>query len=171
MKKWTLGLVLVVAFSLSALAQSGSTSGTSGTSAGSAGQSDTGTTGKKSKSKSKDTAGSDMSAGGGKSTSVTGCLNGSAGNYTLTNGRYKNGVAVTAASGVDLAPHVGHQVRLTGTWEKGSDSSAAGGTSASKTFNATAMKHISDTCTAGKSGSKTKAKSSGMSGDTASSKS
>ena len=154
MKKWTLGLVLVLAFSLSALAQTGSSS-TSDTSMGQAGSQDQmGHTSKKSKAQTGDSSmGSDMS--GGKATTVTGCLNGSNGNYTLTNEHYKNGIAVTAASGVDLAPHVGHTVRLTGTWEKGSGSVAAGGTSASKTFNATSMKHISETCnTSGKAGKK-----------------
>lgn len=127
MKKWTLGLLLVLAFALASLAQTSSTGSSMGQSS-QMGDKNMGT------------------AAAGTSTSVTGCLNGSAGNYTLTNGKYKNGVAVTAASGVDLAPHVGHEVRLTGTWEKGSGSAAAGGTTASKTFNATSMKHISETC-------------------------
>ena len=152
-----MAMIVVLAFALCSLAQTGdSSTGGSGSSMGQAGASDQ-TGGKKGKSKSSDSMG-DTSAP--KATSVTGCLNGSAGSYTLTNGRYKNGVAVTAASGVDLAPHVGHTVRLTGTWEKGSGSSAAGGTAASKIFNATGMKHISETCTTGtgskaaKSGSK-----------------
>jgi len=150
MKKWTMALVVVLAFALSALAQTGSTSGSS------MGQSGTDQMGNMSKSQGKTSdMGSDTN---GKATSITGCLNGSSGNYTLTNGHYKNGVAVTAASGVDLAPHVGHTVKLTGTWEKGSESVAAGGTSGSKTFNATSMKHISETCnaggTSGKKGSK-----------------
>jgi hypothetical protein len=170
MSKWILGLVLVLAFALSTLAQTGSSSTSSDTSMGQSGTQDqTGTTHKKSKTQTGDSSmGSDTS--GGKATSVTGCLNGSAGNYTLTNEHYKNGIAVTAASGVDLAPHVGHTVRLTGTWEKGSESVAAGGTAASKTFNATSMKHISETCTSGKAAGK-KGSKSGMSEDTSGTKS
>jgi hypothetical protein len=151
MKKCTMALVLVLAFGLSALAQTGGTSGSS------MGQSGTDQMGDMSKTKGKSTdsnMGSDTT--GGKATAITGCLNGSAGNYTLTNAHYKNGVAVTAASGVDLAPHVGHTVKLTGTWEKGSESVAAGGTSGSKTFNATSMKHISETCNASGSSKKEK---------------
>ena len=147
MKKWTLGLLLVLAFALASLAQTSSTGSKSGSSTGQSSQMGDQNMG---------------TAAAGTSTSVTGCLNGSAGNYTLTNGKYKNGVAVTAASGVDLAPHIGHEVRLTGTWEKGSGSAAAGGTTASKTFNATSMKHISETCSMGSGKSDMKGKS-GMS--------
>lgn len=130
MKKWILGVALTLAFSLAAVAE---TSGQSSTSSGMS-QSDTGTT-KAKKGKKAESADTGMA----KETHITGCQGGSEGAYTITNGRYKKGVAVTPASGVDLKPHVGHEVKLTGTWQKTGDT---------ETFNATKVEHISDTCTA-----------------------
>lgn len=99
------------------------------------------------KSSAKTTASSDKTAGA-KSSQLTGCLATASGGsgFTLTNGRYTSGVAVSAGSGVDLAPHAGHKVQLMGTWDKGSDPKT-------KSFTATGVKHISEQCTAaGKAG-------------------
>lgn len=74
--------------------------------------------------------------GAAKGNTVTGCVGGSAGSYTLTNGRHKNGVGVSGSD--DLAPHVGHTVKLTGSW---SDDK--------KTFNETKVDMVSETCTMG----------------------
>jgi hypothetical protein len=82
---------------------------------------------------------------------LTGCLGkDSAGNYTLTNGKYTKGVPVKTSE--DLSAHVGHKVQLTGNWE---------GTGTTKTFDATSMKHISATCTVGSAKGKTTTSDSG----------
>lgn len=70
-----------------------------------------------------------------KSHTMTGCIGGSAGKYTITNGRYKNGVAVAGKD--DLAAHVGHTVKLTGTWSEDK-----------KTFNETKVDLVKDSCAA-----------------------
>src|ERR1051325_368676 len=45
---------------------------------------------------------------------VTGCVSKEDDNYVLKNAHYKNGFAVHGND--DLGPHVGHTVRLSGTW-------------------------------------------------------
>jgi hypothetical protein len=173
MKKFVLGLSLVLALSMWTLAQtsesqsgtssgssgqmSGSSSGSSGQMSGSSGQmsGDQGTMGEHHKGHHKNAAGESV---------VKGCLNSSGGTATLTTAHGKT-INVVPASGVDLAPHNGHEVKLTGTWEKseaGSSAASTGGKSGSKTFNATKMEHISDTCTAGGGGKHKKGGSSGM---------
>ena len=100
------------------------------------------TTTKKShkKATSSDTNASDTAASAkstGKTSTVTGCISkdkNPAGNYTLTNGRYKNGVDVTGSD--DLSAHAGHKVQLTGSW-----------TTPGKSFQETKIKHIAETCT------------------------
>ncbi len=88
-------------------------------------------------------------------TTLTGCLGGSEGNYTLKHG--KREVAVTSSE--DLSKHVGHEVKLHGSWAKAGEEAGAAagmekGTEAKKgaagkrTFNATSIDHISDTCPA-----------------------
>ena len=80
-----------------------------------------------------------------------------AGSYTLTNGRYKNGVAVSGSD--DLGPHVGHTVRLTGNWSGDK-----------KTFNETKVDMVSANCSTGGGASKKGASAKGgSSSDTASS--
>ncbi len=139
MKKFVLGLSLVLALSLWTLAQtSESQSGT----AGSSGQMGTeGTTGHHHH---KNAAGE---------SEVKGCLHASGGTYTLTTAHGKT-VNVTPASGLDLSEHNGHEVRRTGTWEKGEASAASTGSEkgekSAKSFEATKVKHISATCTGGK---------------------
>jgi hypothetical protein len=108
----------------------------------SAGQTATTTTTKKThkKAAASDAGASDASSAkaSGKTSTVTGCISsdkGPDGDYTLTNGRYKNGVDVSGSD--DLSKHAGHKVQLTGTW-----------TTPGKAFQETKIKHISETCTA-----------------------
>jgi hypothetical protein len=76
---------------------------------------------------------------------VTGCVSKEGDNYMVTNSHYKNGFAVHGSD--DLGPHVGHTVRLSGTWA-----------TPGKDFNETKMKMVSDNCNpkamAGKSSDK-----------------
>lgn len=53
-----------------------------------------------------------------KESSMTGCLSGpnTEGAYLLKNGHYRRGMEVGGMDG--LKAHVGHQVKLTGTWAK-----------------------------------------------------
>jgi hypothetical protein len=124
MKKLVMLLALTVAFSLCGFAQAGSTDSASGAK----------TSTKKSAKMASDS--------GAKGSTVTGCLKSDATPVTLTNGKYKSGVQVDTSGDTtdDWAKHNGHKVQLTGAWE---------GTGADKKFKATAMKHISETCTAG----------------------
>jgi hypothetical protein len=64
-------------------------------------------------------------------------------------------VKLTAASGVDLAAHVGHTVEVSGSWAKSGDSPSAASPSASpsgsggKEFTVSNVKMVSSTCSAG----------------------
>jgi hypothetical protein len=64
-------------------------------------------------------------------------------------------VKLMAKTGVDLAPHLNHQVEVTGTWDAASAgaASAAGGdmAKAGKTLNVSNLKMVSATCTSGTS--------------------
>src|SRR5438270_13092155 len=93
---------------------------------------------------------SQTSAGG--ETSVTGCLSGSNGSYTLTD---KHGMSYQLTGDTaKLADHVGHEVKITGTSSSEASSagassgtsSAAGSTAAQKTLQVSSVKHISKTC-------------------------
>ena len=105
----------------------------------SASQTTTSTTAMKThkKSASSDANATDTSAkSSGKSSTVTGCIShekAANGDYTLTNGRYKNGVDVSGSD--DLGKHAGHKVQLTGSWSD-----------PGKAFQETKIKHISETC-------------------------
>jgi hypothetical protein len=81
-----------------------------------------------------------------KTSQLTGCLSSpAAGGYTLTNGHYKNGVTVTGPD--ELKSHVGHQVRMKGTWSEDK-----------KSYKAESISHVADTCpAAGSAGGKTQA--------------
>jgi len=119
MKKVLLLIAVMLAFSFTVLAQ-----GTSG-SMGSAPSTDK-------------TTKSTKSGGAAKTQTITGCLAKTDSGYTITNGNYKKGAAVKTAD--DWSAHNGHTVQLTGMWDK---------SGATPVFNATSMKHISGTCTAG----------------------
>jgi hypothetical protein len=105
-----------------------------------------------------------MKKGGKKETTLTGCLSGpnAEGNYELQHGAKK----VEVASSEDLKAHVGHTVKLHGSYvkaaamekkEAGEKGEAAekGGMKEEKAerhFNATSIDHISDTCKGGAKG-------------------
>lgn len=106
-----------------------------------------------------------MKKGGKKGeTTLTGCLSGpnAEGNYELQRGAKK----IEVASSEDLKPHVGHTVKLHGSYvkagamEKGEagekgEAAEKGGMKEEKGerhFNATSIDHISDTCKGGAMG-------------------
>jgi hypothetical protein len=71
-----------------------------------------------------------------KEATLMGCLSAqpdASGNYTLSNGKYKKGVQVSATDKVK--GHAGHQVELVGQWSADK-----------KTFEVANLKHISATC-------------------------
>ncbi len=146
MKKYVLGLSLVLALSLWTLAQTSSNTASSGQTTAEQG-----------------TSGQHMhhkNAAGEHE--IKGCLSASGSTATLTTAHGKT-INVTPASGVDLSAHNGHEVRLVGTWEKGEASATStGGEKMAKNFEATKVEHISDTCTAGAGGKHHKGGSSGM---------
>jgi hypothetical protein len=146
MRKFVILLAAVVVLSLTGLAQT-SSQGTTGTET----QTTTTKTTKHAK-HAKGEAGESGAMAGEKSakeSQLTGCLakDASGSGYMLTNGHYKKGVEVKSAE--DLSAHVGHEVRLMGTWEKETAGEAGGAGAKGKTmreFNATKVEHISDTC-------------------------
>jgi len=161
MRKWILAFALTLAFLVVALAQ-----GTGSSNPSSSGSQTTSPQTEKTKSK--------HHASTGKDTTLTGCLSGpnEEGVYVLKNGRHKKGVEVGAAAGVDLKPHVGHEVKLTGMWEASGaavgekEEKAEKSEASERHFKADKVEHISNTCTAtagettGKMKSKTKGKGS-----------
>jgi TolA-binding protein len=87
---------------------------------------------------------------------LKGCVQSQGGQYVLETKKGKD----IALSGQDVSAHVGHEVAVKGTWEKGgSMSQTSSGTASSneKTFNVSGVDMISDTC-----GGKSKGKSSEM---------
>lgn len=154
MKRFVLLVTVLLAFAFSAVAQDTSATGSA------SGQTATKSS-KSSKKKSSDAASADQAAGGaatssnsGKSSTLTGCVSSSAGsdgNYTLSNGRYKNGVSLTPTDKVK--DHAGHQVSLKGSWSGDK-----------KSFNVDSVKHISETCSTAPGGGTTGSKSSGTKG-------
>ncbi|HET9182896.1 MAG TPA: hypothetical protein VFP59_12235 [Candidatus Angelobacter sp.] len=95
-----------------------------------------------------------MKMGAGKST-IRGCLSGpnDEGAYVLTRGKRK----IEVGGNDDLSKHVGHEVKLHGTWGTASDigekEAAAGGDNDNEKghrhFKVASIDHISDTCKAG----------------------
>lgn len=98
----------------------------------------------------------------GKGSTLTGCVSSSPnseGMYTLSNGRYKNGVEVGPPD--KMKDHAGHQVAVTGKWGTGAEAGESNATSAKEKgerhFQVDSVKHISETCsTASTTGSKMK---------------
>lgn len=159
MKKLILLLAAWLAFSLTGLAQSSTDTGAAAQGSTGASSSDQGATTTKSKKKSSKEAGTEGASA--KEHSVTGCLSGpdADGAYVLTNGRYKKGLEVGGND--ELKSHVGHEVKLTGTWAKESDisgnASATGSEAKGKSEYAKHMKvdkiqHVAETCTSAKAG-------------------
>jgi hypothetical protein len=88
---------------------------------------------------------------------LKGCVQSQGGQYVLETKKGKE----VPLTGQDVSAHVGHEVAVKGTWEKGGNAgmsqSSTGASSNEKTFNVTNVDMISDTC-----GSKSKGKSSDM---------
>src|ERR1700680_1019170 len=74
---------------------------------------------------------------------VKGCLSGSEGNYTIAEDGTRQIFKVTSSS-VDLKPHVGHDVKLTGHKASGAVSSSA----ADNSFAVTELSMIAEHCAA-----------------------
>ena len=95
---------------------------------------------------------------------LKGCVQSQGGQYMLET---KKGKTV-ALAGQDVSAHVGHEVRVKGTWESGmSATSSSNSGSSGKTFNVTEVKMVSDTC-GGKSQSGSMDHSSGSTSGTSS---
>lgn len=98
------------------------------------------------------TSGQNGSAAGEKT--VTGCLSGSNGTFTLTD-KHGRSYQLTGDT-AKLTEHVGHEVKVSGTASAGSNSGAAtgttGGAGAEQTLEVTSLKHISKSCQAGAGG-------------------
>lgn len=91
------------------------------------------------------------------SETITGCLSGSSGNYTLTD---KSGTAYQLTGDTNgMNDHVGHTIKVTGTKSSASPSSSnsigsssnssstsSSGTGSQNTFNVSSFKHVSKTC-------------------------
>src|SRR5205807_3478199 len=74
---------------------------------------------------------------------LKGCVQSQGGQFMLET---KKGKTV-ALAGQDVSAHVGHEVRVKGTWESGmSATSSSSSGSSGKTFNVTEVKMVSDTC-------------------------
>jgi Protein of unknown function (DUF5818) len=89
---------------------------------------------------------------------VTGCLSGSNGSFTLTD---KHGKSYQlTGDNAKLSEHVGHEVKVTGTPSPSASgatagapgSTTAGGTGAEQSLEVTSLKHISKSCQAGAGG-------------------
>jgi hypothetical protein len=144
MRKALLCIAVLLAFGLTAVAQDAGTSGQSSTST---------TTTKTTKTKHSKKAAGDMGDMSAKSSTMTGCIEKSGDNYMIKNGRHKKGVKVTGSD--DLSAHVGHTVKLTGSWAPTAASTSAtgetkgGGAKAGREFNETKVDMVSETCTMG----------------------
>jgi hypothetical protein len=94
-------------------------------------------------------------AGSAGQKTVTGCLSGSNGSYTLTD---KHGMTYQLTGDTaKLSDHVGHEVKITGN-SNSAGSAASGGAAATgaaagagteKTLEVSSVKHVSKTCQAG----------------------
>lgn len=88
---------------------------------------------------------------------LKGCVQSQGGQYVLETKKGKE----VALTGQDVSAHVGHEVAVKGTWEKGGNGSmsqsSTGASSNEKTFNVANVDMISDTC-----GGKSKGKTSDM---------
>ena len=95
---------------------------------------------------------------------LKGCVQSQGGQYMLET---KKGKTV-ALAGQDVSAHVGHEVKVKGTWESGMSATASSNSGSSgKTFNVTEVKMVSDTC-GGKSQSGSMDHSSGSTSGTSS---
>jgi len=84
----------------------------------------------------------------GTQKTVTGCLSQANGQYVLTS--HKGMAYQLAGDSAELANHVGHEVKITGTESGGGASANASGQTANgPTLEVSSMKHISKTCKTG----------------------
>ncbi|HEV2697531.1 MAG TPA: hypothetical protein VGU90_06030 [Terriglobales bacterium] len=172
MKKFTLSIVVACAFcvatAVAQMAPGGAGQGTQQSSPGMNSPSQRGTAqpgqtdpmGQTSQTDQTGQMGNNSGHENGHEKKMKGCVQSQGGQYVLET---KKGKAV-ALTGQDVSAHVGHEVSVKGTWEKGGSSSmsSAGSTGSSassastneKTFNVTSVDMISDTC-----GGKSKEKS------------
>ena len=152
-KVWMLAMVLICSAAWLVAQDQSSQSGSNSSTGSSASQSSTGSQG---------STGSTSSSSG--ETSVEGCLQGSSGNYTLTD---NSGMTYQLSGDTSkLADHVGHEVKITGTVASGSSAggssassgsstssssspSSSTGSSASQTLTVDKVQHKSKTCKSG----------------------
>src|SRR5215469_12789601 len=75
--------------------------------------------------------------------SLKGCVESQGGQYVLET--KKGSIPLT---GQDVSAHAGHEVKVKGTWEKGSSAAGTESTSsaAAKTFNVSSVDMVSETC-------------------------
>ncbi len=158
MKKACLLAALILAFSVTMLAQESSS-----------GSKDQGASGATTTTTSKEHA-EHSKSGMGKESTITGCLSGpnDEGAYVLTT---KAGHKIETGGLDELKSHVGHEVKVTGTWASGKDigenesaeknekgekgEKGEKSEKGEKHLKATAITHVSDTCSAA-SGKKSK---------------
>ena len=157
MKRLLLLLAVAVAFTFTAVAQ------TSTPSSDQSSQTSTSTTNKKKSAHSMSAMGEHGTSA--KEATLTGCVSAqpdSNGNYTLSNGRYKKGIEVGPTD--KIKDHAGHQVKLTGTWSTAAAGETAGGGAAAssgkktKSFEATDVTMISESCATAPGGGTTSEK-------------
>ena len=82
--------------------------------------------------------------------------------YTLSNGRYKNGVEVGPAD--KIKDHAGHQVALTGKWSTAAEAgekAEAHEKKGERHFDVSDVKHIAETCSTAPGGGTTGSKMKG----------
>lgn len=150
MRKLALCFAVLLFFAVSGVAQGTGSSSSAGTQENSTPKAKKGTSSK---------------ASGGEH-QVTGCLSGpnDEGVYTLTNGQYTKGLEVGGND--ELKSHVGHKVKLMGTWASAADIGEKEGAGekkesekAEKHFKVSSIEHVADTCAAptAKKGKKGKA--------------
>jgi hypothetical protein len=128
-------LILGLSWAVAQDATQGSTSPSKGTDPNNSGQNATGSAGQK---------------------TVTGCLSGSNGSYTLTD---KHGMTYQLTGDTaKLSEHVGHEVKITGNSNSAASAASGGaaaagatpgGAAAEKTLEVSSVKHVSKTCQAG----------------------
>jgi hypothetical protein len=126
-------LILGLSWAVAQDATQGSTSPSRGTDPNNSGQNAAGSAGQK---------------------TVTGCLSGSNGSYTLTD---KHGMTYQLTGDTaKLSDHVGHEVKITGNSNSagsapggGAAAGASGGAGAEKTLEVSSVKHVAKTCQAG----------------------
>lgn len=126
-------LILGLSWAVAQDATQGSTSPSRGTDPNNSGQNAAGSAGQK---------------------TVTGCLSGSNGSYTLTD---KHGMTYQLTGDTaKLSDHVGHEVKITGNSNSagsaasgGAATGASAGAGAEKTLEVSSVKHVSKTCQAG----------------------